>query len=223
MALLSKALSGILLPYETLDSSRKNINTNLEKRNFKAAGEILAKVWEEILLHNFLAVADYVENAAKDHIDLNEKWISVHCRISQYLLQIVRCNDSKCCGDFRTTWKSVFSSHFLPAPVPVWQIPQGSAALSVSDVKASDSFIDLWKRIGIQQLIPNSGFSQMPYDLYCPSLKVKVKNMVCKQCGIYYPSIVARKHHRQDSCGLEVLGNKVIDEEDISHGEEEHS
>ena len=89
MALLSKALSGILLPYETLDSSRKNINTNLEKRNFKAAGEILAKVWEEIVLHNFLAVADYVENAAKDHIDLNEKWISVHCRISQYLLQIV--------------------------------------------------------------------------------------------------------------------------------------
>ena len=63
----------------------------------------------------------------------------------------------------------------------------------------------------------------MPYDLYCPSFKVKVKNRVCKQCGIYYPSIVARKRHRQDSCGLEVLGNKVIDEEDISHGEEEHS
>ena len=37
------------------------------------------------------------------------------------------------------------------------------------------------------------------------------------------PGIVACKHHRQDSCGLEVLGNKVIDEgEDISH-EEEHS
>ena len=38
------------------------------------------------------------------------------------------------------------------------------------------------------------------------------------------PGIVACKHHRQDSCGLEVLGNKVIDEgEDISHEEEEHS
>ena len=65
----------------------------------------------------------------------------------------------------------------------------------------------------IQQLIPNSGFSQMSYDLYCPSLKVKVKNRVRKQCGIYYPSTAARKRHRQDGCGLEVLGNKVIDEE----------
>ena len=50
MAPLSKALSGISLPHETfgthLDSSRKTIETNLEKRNFKAAGEILAKVWE---------------------------------------------------------------------------------------------------------------------------------------------------------------------------------
>ena len=103
MAPLSKALSGILSLHETfktiLDSSRKTIGTNLEKRNFKAVFEILAKVWEEIILDNFLVVADYVKN---DPINLNEKWISVQCRISQYLLQIVRCNDSKCCGDFQT-------------------------------------------------------------------------------------------------------------------------
>ena len=93
MVPLSKALFGILLPHETswthLDSSRKTIDTNLEKRNFKAAGKILAKVWEEIVLGNFPVVADYVENATKDPVDLNEKWISVHGRISQYLLQIV--------------------------------------------------------------------------------------------------------------------------------------
>ena len=144
---MSKALSGIFLPHETfrthLDSSRKTIDTNLEKRKFKATGEILAKVWEEIGLDNFPVVADYVENAAKDPVDLNEKPISVYCRISQYLLQKVRCNDSKCCGDFRTTWKSVFSSHFLPAPVPVRQIPERPTVSSVSDVKASDRFVDL--------------------------------------------------------------------------------
>ena len=228
MAPLSRALSGILLPHETfgthLDSSRKTVDTNLEKRNFKAAGEILAKIWEEILLNNFPVVADYVENAAKDPVDLNEKWISVHCRISQDLLQIVRCNDSKCCGDFRTTWKSVFSSSFLSAPVPVRQISEGPVVPGVRDVKASDRFVDLQKLIGIQQLIPNSGFSQIPYDLYCPSLRAKVKNRICKQCGIYYPSIAVCQHHRQDGCGLEVLGNKVIDEEeDLSHEEEENS
>ena len=61
----------------------------------------------------------------------------------------------------------------------------------------------------------------MPYDLYC---KAKVKNRVCKYYDIYYPSNVARKRQRQDGCGLGVLGNKVInEEEDISQEEGENS
>ena len=45
-----------------------------------------------------------------------------------------------------------------------------------------------------------------------------------KASGIYYLSIGARKRHRQDGCDLEVLGNKVIDEEErISHEEEEEN
>ena len=104
------------------------------------------------------------------------------------------------------------------------RISEGPAVPSVSDVKASDRFADLWKRISIHQLIPNSGFSQMSYIFYCASLRAKLKNRLCKQCGIYYPSIAACKRHRQDGCSLEVLSNKVIDEEeDISHEEEENS
>lgn len=82
MASLSKALSGILLPHKKfgthLNSSRKSINTNLKKRNFKVSCKILAKVWEEIILDNFPVLA---ENASKVPIDLNEKWISFNCRI----------------------------------------------------------------------------------------------------------------------------------------------
>ena len=39
-----------------------------------------------------------------------------------------------------------------------------------------------------------------------------IKNRVCTQYGFFYPSIAASKRHRQDGCGLAVLGNKVIDE-----------
>ena len=82
MASLSKALSGILLPHDKfgthLNSSRKSINTNLKKRNFKVSCKILAKVWEEIILDNFPVLA---ENASKVPIDLSEKWISFHCKI----------------------------------------------------------------------------------------------------------------------------------------------
>ena len=64
----------------------------------------------------------------------------------------------------------------------------------------------------------------MQHDLYCLNLRVKVKSRVCKQCGMYYLSIAACKGLRKDGCGLEVLGNKVIEEEeDISHEEEENS
>ena len=45
MAPLSKALAGLLLPYETLgnhlDSQGRTIEVELEKRNFKKAGEVL--------------------------------------------------------------------------------------------------------------------------------------------------------------------------------------
>ena len=60
------------------------------------------------------------------------------------------------------------------------QILVEPAVPSVNTVKASDHFFDLWKHVGIQQLIPNSRFSQMPYDLYCQSLKPKVKKSIYK-------------------------------------------
>ena len=54
MAPLSKDTAGIVLPFEKfgsyLNSSNKTIDTELEKRNFAAAGEILASVWSETIL-----------------------------------------------------------------------------------------------------------------------------------------------------------------------------
>ena len=50
-----------------------------------------------------------------------------------------------------------------------------------------------------------------------------------KASGIYYPSIAARKRHRQDGCGLEVLGDKVINEEEenyevlVADGDDDHA
>ena len=80
MAPLSKALTRLLPPhgiYGThLDSSRKTIDSDLEKRNFKAAGEILVKVWEEAVPDKFPVVAEYLEKSRKDSVEVDEKWIS---------------------------------------------------------------------------------------------------------------------------------------------------
>ena len=57
----------------------------------------------------------------------------------------------------------------------------------------------------------------MPYDLYCPNLKTKVKNRACKECDIYSPSIAACKRHRSHGC------KSVLEElyEEASFSEEE--
>jgi hypothetical protein len=57
MAPLSRFLAGIILPYETfgshLNSQGRTIHDDLEKSNFKKAGEILAEVWNEAIIDGF--------------------------------------------------------------------------------------------------------------------------------------------------------------------------
>ena len=172
MAPLGKALTG-LLPHETngidLYSSRKTIDSDLEKRNFNVTGEILVKVWEEVVLDKFPIVAEYLEKSTKDSVEVGEKWGTAHCKISQYLPQIIKCADLPCCGNFRSTWKLIFPGRFLPAPVPVRQTPYGPIVPSVKDVKSSHRFANLCKGISFNQLIPKLKFKEVLYLLpkYC--------------------------------------------------------
>ena len=88
MASLSKALWGLLLPPETcgkhLDSQRRTTNVELEKRNFKAAGHILAEIWNEVVLDKFPVVSEYVEDVSKETVAYDERWVIAHRRTSNY-------------------------------------------------------------------------------------------------------------------------------------------
>ena len=92
---------------------------------------------------------------------------------TEFISTYKQCDAMKRCGNFQTTWKRVFSSQLLPASVPVKKILEGPAVPSVSNIKASDRFVALWESRGIRQLIPNFGFSQMPYDFYSISFKAR--------------------------------------------------
>uniref|UniRef100_A0AC35FWU4 Uncharacterized protein n=1 Tax=Panagrolaimus sp. PS1159 TaxID=55785 RepID=A0AC35FWU4_9BILA len=52
MAPLSKALTGVILPYDTygshLNSSHKTVDEALVLKNFTAAGEVLCEIWGEV-------------------------------------------------------------------------------------------------------------------------------------------------------------------------------
>lgn len=96
MAPLSRQLSGVILPHETfgshLNSARKTIDKELEKKNFQAAGKILAEVWEDLVIDSYSVEAAYVD----PNMDANtpepwvpsHSWVLNHVKESQYFLQV---------------------------------------------------------------------------------------------------------------------------------------
>ena len=49
----------------------------------------------------------------------------------------------------------------------------------------------------IQQLIPWSGYTKIPCDIYCPCVQKDVKKGICKDFQAYFPSLAAIKRHRK--------------------------
>lgn len=80
----------------------------MEISDFNAAGEILMNFWEEGILDKFSIVVEYFENSAKDSVEVDEKWVLRTAEFRSYLLQIIKCVDLPCCGDFQSTWKFIF-------------------------------------------------------------------------------------------------------------------
>ena len=114
MAPLSKFTAEIILPFDTfgshLDSGNKTIDEELERQNFKAAGEVLADVWSASAIDEHPIIAHSIEPPNEERVRMttskSQKWISSHVR--QYMLQIVKCGDIKCCTPFRTNYLTFF-------------------------------------------------------------------------------------------------------------------
>ena len=93
-------------------------------------------------------------------------------------------------------WKSIFLDHFLPSSIPMAEtrliVPKPQ------DVKSSDRFFRTYGN-DIQQLIPWSGYTKIPYDIYCPSVQKDLKKGIWKDFQAYFPSLAAIKQHRKGS------------------------
>ena len=220
MAPHSKALAGVVLEHDKcgshLDSSGTTTDDELEKKNFNNAGNALADIWRKLVLDEKPVFTEYVENQECSPDEYTERWISDHCRVSQYMFVIVKCDVQSCCGDMQTNWKSVFPDRFLPAPIPLRRTAHGPVVPEPKEIKKGDIFADLWTTISLQNLIKEDN-QHIPYDKYCPSVYKDLKKRVCKGCNIYHPSMAAVNRHRKgDGCRGEhpVDGVEVDDEDD---------
>ncbi|CAF4442406.1 unnamed protein product, partial [Adineta steineri] len=68
MAPLSHDLAGLILPHDHfgthLNDSGVTVNADLERTNFKKAGEVLAEVWCGSVIDEYSVVAEYIDPPA---------------------------------------------------------------------------------------------------------------------------------------------------------------
>lgn len=126
----------------------------------------------------------------------DSNWIDKHVRQSQYVLQILKCQDTNCCKPRRSSLFKFLPETGLPAPLPLNQSIEG---LKISDVKGADSFVSLFISLALRDTVESENFEHnIPYDTFCPSVKSKLNDRTCV-CGRYYSSIAAMKRHLKNS------------------------
>ncbi|CAF4172871.1 unnamed protein product, partial [Rotaria sp. Silwood2] len=216
MAPLSNQLAGLILPHDYfgthLDDNGNTLDEQLEIRNFKRAGECLAEVWNELTIDSYPVACRYIEPIdTKDSssllnpntLDLN--WLQIHVRQSQYLLQIIKCNDLKCCTKWQTSYSKVIPQRFLPPPFP---FKVSSDGISVADINDKDGrFVDLYQRLQLDNILP---MINVPYDYNCPSVQNELQKRTCPLCCLYHPSAAAMKRHKRLHSSKYLKQQKVI-------------
>ena len=137
MAPLSRELAGLILPHDHygthLDEQGRTIDAELEKSNFRYAGETLAAVWNGMVIDQHPVIAEFIEpDQSELHpaelTSYDEVWLKDHVRTSQYCLHIVKCDNSECCLPWRSSFRTIIPQRFLPAPLPVAQTINGIKA-----------------------------------------------------------------------------------------------
>lgn len=215
MAPLSKELSGVILPHDHygshLNSRGQSTDVEKEKQNFQFAAETLAEIWSRMIIDKFPVISEFIKPDESEiaESDLNQKsmeWQNKHVRSSQYLLQIVKCQDPNCCKPFRSDLLKILPERFLPPPV---QINQGDNGLIIDS--QNGEFSPLFLNLMLQKtLCPEvfKDYKEIPYELMCPSIQGDMKRKICKKCGVYFASLTYLKRHTK-YCNKEAPKIKV--------------
>lgn len=226
MAPLSHQLAGVILDYEHfgshLDSQKKTVDIELEKQNFKYAGEVLCDLWNDMMIDKYPVFATYVDPEEADKINDPDKidhfWFAKHVRSSQYLLQIVKCNDESCCKKYRSNLRTILPNGFLPPPVKVK--PNKNGILEPAGINdKTGKFLPLFQLLATNIEVNRNGasqvlifferlkfrlnyriliiiiFFQVPYDFYCTSINSQIFDRICNVCGLYFATKKAVEAH----------------------------
>ena len=204
MAPLSRELAGVVLPHDGfgthLGSQGCCIDSELEKKNFAHAGEVLADIWSAMTVDGHEVTAEYCHPANPEvepqgERSRDEKWHLKHVQESQYLLQITKCTDPACCSQTRSSLRAVLPDGFLPPPVPV----TNTGGLRCTTAKETGArFPPLFLTLSLQRVGDSEKQERgAPYDGHCPSVERALASRVCVKCGKYHGSATSRQAHQR--------------------------
>ena len=125
MAPLSRALVGLVIDHKKLgnhlDAKNKTKDEELERKNFAAAGKILAEVWNKLELDGYQVKASFVEPVEKkekerDYDELDWKYLDTHVKFGHFHLSFMKCRDPNCCKEIKSNIHDVLQLDQYPAP-----------------------------------------------------------------------------------------------------------
>ena len=179
---LSKSLTGVVLPHDTYGThllNGKTIDDELEKENFKAAGETLSEIWNELEIDGHKVDAEYIDTPPTDETrkyEVTTVFKSRHVFETQYMVAYLKCDDRTCCSPFRTSVDIFFPHRRIPALIPIERTATGPKALELDPevFKKDIEFLSTMERIMMEdRLVPEDVRTiygkSVPYDVYLPT------------------------------------------------------
>ena len=183
------------------------IDEDLEKNNFKAAGEILSEIWSNLVIDSHAVVAEFIDTPPDDktlEYKVTALFRSRHVFETRYMTVYLKCDDLSCCSKPKTAVASYFPGRRIPPLTPIQQTSSGPQAMELGpDIhKQLITFPSYSMRILMEKnLTPQALVDKfpmgVPYDVFFPTQQTNIEKQTCQNCGKYHASIKSLKLHKQ--------------------------
>ena len=175
----------------------ETVDDDQELQNFKKAAEVLDDhVWTDHVIDNYPVTA--VASFDQDNADVtypSEVWIRDYVCTSQYMLQMRKCSDRRCCTLERSNISEVLG-RFLPGPVKVQRAASGLRLCKPGT--ADGLWLSLPWRLSLDLMLEKqSMIHPLPFDYFC-SNRDTISKRYCKLCAMYFVTQAALKRHKKD-------------------------
>ena len=202
-----------------MDNGGKTIDEELEKKNFEAAGDILADLWDGMEIDGYKVHAEFVEKEVEEEVKqykASAVFRSRHVLETQYMTVYLKCDDRSCCSPPQTNVDIFFPNRRIPALIPTQLSPSGPVALELEKevFKKNVTFPNIFARIVLEkELAPENLKTKyngnIPYDVYFPTLQHIVDSRTCAVCGKYHATKKSLNLHRRTCTSKETKRKRI--------------